>query len=217
MSFKPRSLLVTALLLCASPVFAANLDGMGRISVVAGYKWTPNWYFESKAAEQGNPLISRGISLQGAASFGYGVTSWVELAIDLIGGYEMFILKGYQPFNSVYYGGLIGGRVATLEFFSRNLSAYFGLQAGPALAQVSSDGVSSSERVVLGISVNAGLTYRVVERIGITLDVRYLYARVPVASIGAANVGGLMPSLGVTLFFPGPASNEVHELPVPGF
>jgi len=209
-----RFILITALI-TASPAAAESLEGMGRISVVGGYKWTPNWYFESRAAAQGSPLISRTPGIQGSASFGYGVSSWAEVAVDLFGAWETFALEGYQPFSSTIYGALLGVRIAKLDFLVRGLVPYLQAQVGPSVAQIASTSVASSERVLMGISVSGGLTWRFAERFGITLEARYLQARLSVPEISGANVGGLFASIGVTMFFPG--SLERKDLSVPGF
>lgn len=201
----------------AVPAFGdvTGVEGMGRISAVVGSKWTPNAYFEGVAASRGNLLVSRTPGIQGAASFGYGITSWAEVTIDVYGGWESFELSGYAPFNSYIYGGLIGGRITKLDFPWRGFVPHLGVQAGPSVAQIASTSIPTSEIVLLGLSANAGLTYRFSDRFGITLDVRYLFARLYVPEIAGANVGGLFASIGATMYFPG--SSERKDLSVPGF
>ncbi len=208
---------VLASVLASAPVSAAGLgvEGMGRVSVTAGYKWTPNWYFEGKAAAAGYPLESRTPGLGGSASFGYGVSSWLEVAIDLLGGWETFTLAGHQPFSSVIYGGLLGARVTVFDAPFRGLVPHFGVQAGPTVAQITSITAPSAERVLLTYSVNAGLSYRLTERFAITADVRWVYARVQAANISGANIGGVFFTIGATVYFPG--SPERKDLSVPGF
>ncbi len=201
--------------LFAAPALAEGIEGMGRISVVGGYKWTPNGYFEGKAAQAGHPLTGRTPGIEGSASFGYGVNSFAEVAIDLFGGWETFTLDGYQPFSSTIYGGLIGLRVTSTTLFGRSLVPHLGAQAGPAVAQITSPSFDLGERVLLAATGNIGVTWRFVERFGITLDVRYMYARLFVADISGANIGGVFFSIGATMYFPG--SPERKDLSVPGF
>lgn len=206
-----------ALVVCVGGVVARaeGIAGMGRVSVVGGWRRTPNGYFESRALEQGHPLVARTPGFQGAASFGYGFMPWAELVIDLIGGFETFTLQGHLPFSSSVYGGLFGLRASRLDLPVRGLVPHLQVQGGPQVVMVSSASLRSPEHLVFALSANAGLTWQFAERFGVTLDVRWLFARANVATISGANVGGLFVSLGVTMYFPG--TLERKELSVPGF
>lgn len=206
-----------ALLLLAAAAQAepGSIEGVGRIQVSAGYRWTPNWYFTGKAAEAGTPVVRASIGgPQATASFGYGATSWLEGTIDVLGAIESFELSGYLPFTSSTYGALLGIRVARLDVWVPGLVPHAGVQVGPMLSTVSSATLPGTEHLQLGYSVNGGLTWRFSERFGLTLDVRWLYARIYVDGISGINVGGVWFSLGLTTFF---APAPKRDLDVPGF
>lgn len=176
-----------------------------------------NDYFNGRAAEVGRPIEKAGTApfgFGGMASFGYGAFEWLELAIDLFGGFESFQLSGEEPFSSVSYGGLIGLRVTRYDFPFQGLVPYVGVQTGPMLTIVTSASEPGGERILQGWSVNGGATFRITERVGVFVDVRYLYGRVYVAEVAGRNVGGVFVSAGVSLFFP---PSPKRDLDVPGF
>ena len=196
--------IVLASLLAASSGFAEpTLEGMGRISLEGGYKWTPNADFMRRAALALHPVegnMSGGP--QFAASFGYAPLDWVEATIDVFVGFETFKLDGLDQFTSTTYGGLLGVRFAKMDFPFRGLIPYFGAQLGPVLSYVTSGSTAGSERFNTGYSVNAGAIYRVSDRWGIGLDVRYLFARGDVPEIATIDAGGLWISLSINYFIP---------------
>ncbi|MER2565894.1 MAG: hypothetical protein ABTQ32_34535 [Myxococcaceae bacterium] len=205
-------------LLIAAPSFAdSSTDGVGRISLGGGLRWTMNDYFNSRATEVGRPVLKTGTApygFQGMASFGYGAFDWLELAVDLFGGFESFQLADEELFSSVSYGGLIGLRVTRYDFPFQGLVPYVGVQTGPMLTIVTAPTEPGGERILQGWSVNGGATFRITERIGVFVDARYLYGRVFVAELAGRNVGGVFVSAGVSLFFP---SSPKRDLDVPGF
>ncbi|HEY0882340.1 MAG TPA: hypothetical protein VGD87_12445, partial [Archangium sp.] len=70
------------------------------------------------------------------------------------------------------------------------------------------------ERVLLAVSAGGGLTWRITDRYGLTLDVRYMFARSAIWPISGINVGGVWFGLSFNIFFP-PAPKR--DLDVPGF
>lgn len=97
-------------------------DGVGRVSIGGGLRWTPNDHFNGRAAEAGHPntraqeFVTAPLGFQGWGSFGYGAFEWLELAVDLFAGFESFQLEGWLPFSSVSYGALVGVRVTRYDF-----------------------------------------------------------------------------------------------------
>lgn len=213
----PFALLALAVALCAAGARAESrsIDGWGRITAFGGYRYVPNGYFAEKAAEAGAPMKKPSPGgPQGGASFGYGAFSFLEVTIDLLIGYETFELEGQAPFSSVTYGGLLGARFTKLDLLFTGFAPYAGVQAGPILSIVTSNSAPQPEKFLGGIAINGGFNYRFTERLGINLDVRWMFARNYVEPIAGCNVGGLWVSLGFSVFFP-PAPKA--DLDVPGF
>lgn len=211
--------LLLAVVLVSSAALGEGIDGMGRISLGGGFRWVPNWWFIEKAAEYGTPVIP-GINggPQLTASFGYGVSSVLELSIDLLGSYETFTLQlpdGQRAeYTSSMYGAALGGRLAGRDVFFQGFMPYLALQAGPLLSNISRKADPIPERVLFAFFASAGATYRFSDRYGITLEARYVLARNSVPPISGINVGGVLFSAMFTIFFP-PAPKR--DLDVPGF
>ena len=212
-------LLLVGLVLLSGTALAEGIDGWGRISVGGGFRWIPNWWFIDHAANAGTPVIP-GLSggPQVGASFGFGVTSNVEVAIDLLGGYETFTLRlpddQKDEYTSAAYGAQIGGRIVGSNVPFKGLLPYLSVQAGPLVSSITSKLNPQTERLLLAITVGGGLTYRFADRYGITLEAKYIYARSAVWPISGINVGGVAFSAMFTIFFP-PAPKR--DLDVPGF
>jgi len=210
--------LVCALLL-GSAGWAQGIDGVGRISVGGGFRWVPNWWFQSHAADLGTPVIPT-VDGGGAgfASFGLGVTTSLEVSIDLLFGYHEFALRavdgGTRPFSSLTAGAVIGGRLVGTDVFWKGFSPYLSAQAGPMLSALSARDAKIPEKVTVGFVGGGGFTQKIMDRYGVGLDVRYVYARNAVPDISGINVGGVMFSVHFTVFFP-PALKR--DLDVPGF
>lgn len=217
-----RSLVVVACALLAFPAFGGDgaTDGVGRVSIGAGLRWTPNGYFNGKAAEVGRAptdygeFVTAPLGPQGMASFGYGAFEWLELAIDVFGAFESFQLADWAPFTSTSYGGLLGIRVTRYDFPVKGLVPYVGVQTGPMFVTVSSPDVPGTERIMQAWSVNGGAAYKFTDRLAVFVDARYLYGRAFVGEIAGRNVGGLLFSAGLTIFFP---PTPKRDLDVPGF
>jgi hypothetical protein len=215
-----RTFLVVAVLLSqAAFAQAQGIDGLGRISLGGGFRWVPNWWLTERAAEAGRPVIpglSGGPQLN--ASFGYGVSSVLELSIDLLGSYETFALAlpdgSRDEITSAMYGAALGGRISGSNVLFKGFMPYLQLQAGPLLSNVTSREYPTSERVLLAFHASGGATWRFADRYGVTLDVRYVMARGALSGLSGINVGGVLFSAMFTIFFP-PAPKR--DLDVPGF
>ncbi len=194
---------------------AGSVEGWGRVSVLGGYRWVPNWYFAGKAAEAGSPVSAPSIGgVMGSASFGYGAFPFLEVAIDAVVGYETFTLEGLQPFTSVSYGALLGSRFTRFDVLVKGLAPYLGVQFGPLLVNLSSPSLPQPEKLVGALMVSGGVSYRFADRFAFTLDARWLLARSFVNPIAGANAGGFTFSAGLTVFF---APTPKRDLDVPGF
>jgi hypothetical protein len=212
-----RSLLLFVLL-SAATASAEGIDGVGRITLGGGFRWVPNWWFQDKAALAGTPVVG-GINggPQLTASFGYGVSSQFEIAIDLLGSFEGFTLQklegaGTDEYTSAAYGAQAGAR--WYPAISKVILPYLTVQAGPLLSNISGGTEPQAERVLLALSAGGGVTWRVTDHYGVSLDVRYMYARSVLAPISGINVGGVWFGLSFNIFFP-PAPKR--DLDVPGF
>jgi hypothetical protein len=194
---------------------SGSIEGWGRITVAGGYRRVPNGFFADRAAEAGRPMVrpSPG-GPQGVASFGFGAFPFVEVAIDLLAGYETFTLEGLEPFSAVSYGGLLGPRFTKVDVLFKGFGPYLGVHAGPLLSVVSSTSLPQREKLIGAVAVSGGFNYRFAERMALTVDVRWILARNYVEPIAGANVGGFWFSLGFTIFF---APEPKRDLDVPGF
>jgi opacity protein-like surface antigen len=181
----------------------ASLDGMGRISLLPGWRYTPNDYFAGSASRAGFPVVgkSSGGGPQMTASFGYMTSDTVEVGIDLFGGYQALKLRDLGGLNSVSYGALVQARAV---FEVGNLLPYLGAGLGPVFALVTENGgQDTTEKLVTGYSLGGGASYRLTERFALSLDARWLLARGVVPGIGGINSGGLFAGMGLTWFLPG--------------
>ena len=208
-----------AVVLMSLPAFGEGIDGLGRITIGGGYRWVPNWHFIYKANQAGTPFVE-GLNggPQATASFGLGVSSVIELSIDLLGSFETFKLAlidgGTEEYTSAMYGAQLGGRLTGTDVFFKGFSPYLSLQGGPLLSNISSRTNPNSERVLLALSASGGASYRFSPRYGIALDARYVLARSVVPNISGINVGGVLFSAMFVLYFPSAAK---RDLDVPGF
>lgn len=213
-----RTLALLLALLAPSALAQAgvqSIDGWGRITVLGGYRWVPNWYFAGRAAAAGTP-ISRP-SLGGpalVASFGYGATDWLELSVDLFGSYDSFELQGFAPFAAYTYGAVVGPRLSRANVLFRGFTPYLGVEAGATFSFITSVGLTVPEQLLPGVSAVGGFHWKVADRWAIAFDVRWVYARSFIPGVSGVNVGGVIFSLGVTWLFP---PRPRAELEVPGF
>lgn len=198
---------------------AEGIDGLGYVSIGGGFRWVPNWWFQSKAAAAGTPVIP-GIDggPEGIGTFGLGVMSWLAVSITLMGGYTGFALSlpdgGRAEYSSVTGGGMLGGRIMGSDVFFKGFYPYLDLQAGPMLAVIGGPGEVIPEKAVLGLSAAGGFMLKVAGQYGFSVEARYLQARASVPGISGINVGGVWFSAMFTVFFP---PTIKRDLSLPGF
>jgi hypothetical protein len=192
-----------------------SVEGWGRVTVLGGYRWVPNWYFAGKAAAAGMPVTRPSVGGPDViASFGFGASEWLELAVDLFGSYDSFELRGAGAFTAFTYGAVLGPRLTRTNVLFRGFTPYLGVSAGAAFALVSSPSVNPGERLLPGLTAVAGFHWRFTERWGVSLDLRWIYARSAIPGISGLNAGGVLLSLGLSTFFP---PRPQLELDAPGF
>lgn len=210
------------LVLCAGLAHAEDgggIDGVGRISLVGGFRWVPNWHFQAKAAEAGYPMVP-GLEggAAGAATFGLGVSRYLEFSVDVPLGYHTFQIEGpdgvREDFSSFSVGAYLGPRLVASDVLFKGFSAWAGVGGGGLLTTVSGKRQEIPERLVVSFSVAGGLTWKFSQNYGLSLEVRYVNGRNAVAGISGINAGGVWFSAGFTIFFPPPIK---RELDVPGF
>lgn len=194
-------------LLLSAAATAGPLQGVGRVSVQPGWRYTPNGPFYISTAAAGAPVAapSRGGPVI-ATSFAYSATDSIEVAVDLFLGGEQFRVENASSMLSVTYGAAAGVRFqwALGEWGPfQEVVPYAGLLVGPTLVNVSGGPLQGShEESVTGFIGSAGLTGRVGETWGVSLEYRFLLARGLVPDVGSINGGGHWLGLGLTWYFP---------------
>ncbi len=218
MSWFFRAMVIVGALSIGMPAFGSGpeaVDGWGRITVSGGYRWVPNWYFEGKASTAGTPYTSKAMGgVAGILGFGYGLGDHIEIGIDLFGAWHPFSLGALGAFDGIAYGGMLGVRLTGSNAIFTGLMPYFGAQGGIVLADVQGGTVDVREKLMGGAAVMAGLHYKVSDHWGVTLDVRWVWARLTFPTIGGMNSGGVWVTLGVSYFI-SPARQQSQG--VPGF
>lgn len=196
--------LCAGLLLASTTAFAQA--GLGRVSLHAGYRYTPNDFFLNSARGQGYLVRQSPGGPQFTGTFAYAATDSLELAIDLFAGYEALRVEGYDSIQSVSYGALVGGRLFhRFGAFTPNL----GIGIGPTLVNVSGGPLGvPNERVITGYAAVGGVNYRLGDTFGLGLDVRVLLGRGRLSEVGGINAGGIWAGLGATWFIPPDVSRD---------
>ncbi|WP_233583316.1 hypothetical protein [Corallococcus sp. CA053C] len=224
------------LALCATPALAqddegsaeaapSSLDGVGRITVGAGYRLTSNatlydsWYgakgpgagLERAPESSGAPV--------GALTFAYAVTDLVELGIDLFGTTQNLRLTEAvgdgttvsRKVTTLAYGALVGLRFqGVLDIGPQGLVPFAGVLTGPAVISSKREGSGLQENVGQAWVGALGATLRLSSKWGITAEYRLMFLRGPVESPNTTTApgpfsfssGGSWFSLGVTYTFP---------------
>lgn len=194
-----RHVLVAACL-CAGAASAQNMEGVGRIALHAGWRYTPNAHFARNAEVNGTPVEAPSAGgPQFTGTFGYAATSSLELTIDLFAGVDTLKLQNASDLSLVSYGALVGVRA---YWTFGPLVPNIGLGVGPLLAYSSGGPFAATERVVTAYAAMGGLTWRLSDTLGVTFDVRYIQARGYVTGISSVNAGGLWGGAGVVFLFP---------------
>jgi hypothetical protein len=208
-----------AALLCATAAGATeagSIEGLGRITISGGIRLLPNDWFKSHVALEGHPVESWWpLGPQGTASFGYGVLSFLEVNIDLVGAGEGYKLADLPQSTSVTYGALLGARLMKADLFFEGFTPFAGVQIGPIFSHQSRDDGLVEERVVTGFSVVGGLAFRFSHLFGIWAEYRFLLARgvVPELSTGI-NAGGSWFGIGLSIYLESPGSEMMGSEPL---
>ncbi len=190
---------------------AAEPAGTGRITLLPGYRYTPNDFFRKRAAAAG--LVLGAPSPGGpqiSASFGYRPSDAIEVGIDLLGGGEQLEVPGFKPLSSVTYGALLGPR-----FFlpvSDRLDLIAGVFTGGVLVYLSGGQLTEpSESFLQTYGGLVGVTFKFSESFAATAEAKLLLARGIYPEVGGFNGGGLWAGVGLTYVFPpedGPFSGK---------
>ncbi|MFY2559511.1 outer membrane beta-barrel protein [Corallococcus terminator] len=218
-------------LLFAAPAFAqeddgdsvpSSMDGVGRITVQAGWRVTSNeTFYESWYGAPANAGLSRARKTAGGpfgvATFAYSLSDLLELGIDVFGtGSRLYVtepgLEGQAPFerriDTLAYGAMLGLRFQTVlpEVGPYGLVPFLGLSTGPTLISSEREGEAVREKTTQAWAGVLGATWRLSPRWGLTAEYRFMFLRGPVgpeaAKLGSFNIGGNWMSLGVTYTFP---------------
>lgn len=216
-----RRLLLLAVLLATGSASAQDeeplpLNGVGRISVQAGWRHSSNgtfydsfYSFPDYRGVQRAPESPGGPFLAG--SFAYAVTEFFELGIDLYATGEQLRLTGAPTITNVTYGALVGLRLQTLLdiLTPEGVVPFVGLQTGPSLAYSTAEGVGSRELFTQAWAGTVGATFRFSAHWGLTAEYRLAFARgqsvfnnkPEFKGLASYNAGGNWFALGVTYFF----------------
>lgn len=216
-----RRLLPLAVLLATGSASAQDeellpLNGVGRISVQAGWRHSSNGtFYDSFYALPAYQGVQRAPESPGgpflAGSFAYSVTEFFELGIDLYATGEQLRLTGAPTITNVTYGALVGLRLQTLLdiLTPEGVVPFVGLQTGPSLAYSTAEGVGSRELFTQAWAGTVGATLRFSAQWGLTAEYRLAFARgqsvfnnkPEFRGLASYNAGGNWFALGVTYFF----------------
>lgn len=195
-----------------------SLSGVGRFSLQAGWRLTPNKTFYN-SYYSARPDLTRSPGSPGGplavGSFAYGISDTLELGVDLFGGGERLQLTNQPELTTATYGALVGLRYHVLDFGLRGLVPFIGVLTGPTLAYSQFKGAPGQEDLKTAYGATVGATLRMNARWGLTAEYRFLNVRGPVGglagqSFGSFNGGGSWFSLGLTYVWP--AEQNSHPL-----
>ncbi|MBN9685070.1 MULTISPECIES: hypothetical protein [unclassified Corallococcus] len=202
-----------------------DLNGVGRITVQAGYRLTSNntlydsWYgakgpgngLERAPESSGGPV--------GVATFAYAMSDLVEIGIDLLGTAQNLRLSEPGPdattvsrkVSTLSYGILLGVRFqGVLDVGPQGLVPFAGVLTGPTVISSTREGSAIKEQVSQAWVGSLGATLRLSAKWGITAEYRFMFLRGPVESPDTAKYsgpfsfshGGNWFALGITYAFP---------------
>jgi hypothetical protein len=203
------------------------LVGAGRISVQGGWRLTTNrTFYDSFYALPGytctqNCARSSPGGPFGAGSFGYSLTDYLELGIDLYATSERLTLTGASTLTNYTYGALVGVRFQTLldVLCPQGVVPFLGIQSGPSLvfSRADSKDVGQKELVQQPWVGTVGATFRLTPRWGFTTEYRLAFARgqSPYAEknkgLASYNAGGNWFAVGITYSFPPEPTRPFHS------
>jgi hypothetical protein len=211
-----RVAFLAAIALSSTAWAQLSLDGMGRVTGLVGWRYTPNTYFENTASNDGFPVTNARLGGPAfSAEFGYGATATVEVNIDLVAGFDELSLSQFGPVHTVTYGGLLGVRLERLLFPSvwpRGVIPFIGGAAGPTIVDVTGGWFPLEESSVTGFAANGGFMALINDHWAATLEVKLLWARGAVPLFGGINGGGVWMGLGLAWLIPrtGPEGPARH-------
>lgn len=195
----------------------APLNGVGRITIQGGWRLSPNGTFYDKYyALPDYRGVARAPTSPGgpffAGSFGYAMSDFIELGIDLFATAEQLRLTGAPTLTNITYGALVGVRfLGLLDFLTpEGVVPFLGIQTGPTLVYSQAEGIGQRELFTQTWAGTVGATFRLSARWGVTAEYRLAFVRGQSAfnnrpeftNLGSINAGGNWFALGVTYMFP---------------
>jgi hypothetical protein len=224
-----RGFVLLALLFAAATASAQEeseelvpLNGVGRITVQGGVRLSSNTtFFDSFYALPGFEC-SQGCSREtpagpfATATFGYSVTDFIEVGIDLFYTHQQLRLTNAPIHTNITYGALLGLRLqGLLEILTpQGVVPFIGLETGPSLSYSLVEGVGRRESIVQPWVGTVGATVRLSAHWALTAEYRLAFARgqspyqnkLPPSGVGESpyknlasyNAGGNWFALGVT-------------------
>lgn len=193
-----------------------SIEGLGRITIGGGVRLVPNDHFKKGVENEGHPVEwFWPVGPHATASFGYGVLSFLEVSIDLVGAGERYKLLDVPESASVTYGALLGVRLMKADLFFEGFTPMAGILLGPIFSHQSRDDGLVEERVVTGFSAVGGVAFRLTHMFGLWVEYRFLLARgvVPERATGI-NAGGSWFMLGFTIYLETPGSEQLGSEPL---
>ena len=155
-------------------------------------------------------------------SFGYSVTEYFELGVDLFTTGEQLRLTNAPTLTNVSYGALVALRFQTLfdVLTPEGVVPFIGLETGPTLAYSQADGVGKRELATQTFAGSVGASFRFTPRWALTAEYRIAFARGQTAFqnrdefksvLASYNAGGNWFALGLTYYLP--STGTSHPLP----
>jgi len=200
-----------ALLLLAAPSAAepVPLVGVGRVAPSVGWRHSSNGtFYDNYYSQPGRAGTRREPSSPGgpvlAITFGYGVTSYFELGVDLFATAERLRLTGEPQLTTATYGALVAGRFQTLieSVGPAGLVPSLGLLTGPTLVLTQVPGGTPNEVFTQAWGAAAGVRLPLDTTWSVGLEYRFLFVRGNAGTLGSVNGGGQWLTLGLSYAFP---------------
>lgn len=197
-------------LFVAAPVWAQAkvIAGRGRISLAPSVSYVPDGPFTANAeaalgAQRSNATP---LSYGGWASFGYGASEVIEVALDLMASTQSIEFEGREAFNRLTYGGGAGAKLLwQADIGSLQLQPRLGLGVMGSLVYVTGGGVEARESFLTTYFAGAGADLVVSDSFGVQLEYRFLLGRgrAPGEIGGSINAGGHFLLLGISWYLLG--------------
>jgi hypothetical protein len=164
---------------------AAPINGVGRITVQGGWRLSGNDAFYDSFYALPGYTCSEGCARESpggpflAGTFGYSVSEFIEVGIDLFATQQQLRLTNAPTLNNITYGALVGLRFQTLfdVLTPQGVLPFIGLQTGPALAYSVAEGVGRKELILQPWVGSVGATLRFSTHWALTAEYRLAFAR----------------------------------------